>query len=371
MTTRSLVIPVFNGFGHLPLLWESLVPQIDNDTEVIFVDDGSSRSLREFLRVNDHPGVSIFSNPYPLGFSSAVNIGLRAAKGGHLFILNSDLILGHDTLARLSSALDKDSSIGMVSSKLLYPQTARVQHVGLAYSETNHFHVFRHAHPNNPLVCRQRETQALAFALCCMPREVYEEVGSLDENYFNSYEDLDYCFRVRRLRKRLVLEPLSIAYHWERQSGPIRSVLRKDNVARLWRNWGREIYVDLPDYISEAIVLFRQIHPDICRQEFTPVNLSKGREAERILLLLSTYENGFSMGTTWEIGARRSDAYHLWLPQLLPVDAIRNPRPFIYLVDEYPQLDENAYWFTLRREFVPDEIVIDHNANLICTSELF
>jgi GT2 family glycosyltransferase len=368
--SRSLVMPIFNGFGHLPALWESLAPHLDGSTELIIIDDGSSRNICDVLPgAKTHESVQIFRNSRPHGISQAVNKGLAVAGGDYLFIMNSDLILKADTLSLLVKALQADPSIGMVSSKLIYPQTARVQHVGLAYSETNHFHVFRHAPENHPLACRRREVQALATALCCMPREIYQELGGVDEGYFNSYEDLAYSFRISRLQKKLVVEPASVAYHWERQSGAIRGVLRKDNVARLWRDWGGEIRPDILDYLKEAIGFFKEAHPDARAPEYTLVNLSRGREAEKIVTLLSSCEESFSVGAVWELGSRDKDTYQLWLPQMLPIEGIRHPRPFIYLVDEYPQLAENAYWFNLRREFVGDEVLIDHNANVLSALE--
>jgi len=371
-STRSLIIPVFKGSGHVPLLWETLVPELDGNTEIVFINDGSTQDIRQFLPgVERYEEVQIFSTPHPCGFSRAVNIGLRAAEGEYLFILNSDLILKPNTLSSLIQALQREPTMGMVSSKLIYPQTARIQHVGIAYSETNHFHVFRHAPEDHPLACQQRELQALAFALCCMPRQVYQEIGGLDEGYFNSYEDLDYCFRIRRLGKKLAVEPLSVAYHWERQSGIIRSVLRKDNVARLWRDWGREIQADLVDYLREACGFFKAHHMQACSQEYTVVNLSRGREADSIAHFLSGHIEGFLVNDIWDFGSRSNDSYRLWLPQILPVEAIRHTRPFIYLVDEFPQLDENAYWFNFRRDFVADEVLVDHNANVLSTAERF
>lgn len=368
--SRSVVVPVFNGFRHLSLFWDSLVPHLCADTtEVIFVDDGSDRSLHEAIPAfRQHPTVRVLRHSTTQGFSNAVNAGLRVASGEHLFILNSDLILREDSLEILSLALVNDPSIALVAGKLLYPQTGRVQHVGLAYSETNHFHIYRHAPANHPIVCRQREVQAAAFALCALPRHVYQAVGSLDENYFNSYEDLDYCFRVRAMGGRLVIEPRSVAYHWEKQSGPARSILRKDNVARLWRDWGADLNPDIHSYTSEAICCFKSRHPDLSQSEFTLIDLSRGREAEEIVRRLSS-STGFAIADVWHFSQRARDVRPLWLPQILPTDAVRHPRPFIYLVDEITELEENAYWFGLRDRFVTGEVMVDHNANVLALSE--
>lgn len=367
--SRSIIIPIFNGFSHLPLLWESLADHIDAETEVIVVNDGSSREIPSFGPIPPSR-VRTISHPLSYGFARSVNEGFRAASGDYLFILNSDLILRSDTLRHLTERLQSDPAIAMVSSLLLYPQTGKVQHAGVAYSETNHFHVFRHARADCPVATAIREVQAIAFALCCMPRQVYGELGDLDEEYFNSYEDLAYCFRMRALGRKILVEPRSVAYHWERSSGPLRSVLRKDNIARLWRDWGRSLVVDLPDYVAQACAHLEATDPDIQGKSFTMVNLSRGREAERIMGLVAERASGPRIANSWDLRQRATDSKHLWLPQILPVDAVRHPQPFIYLVDELPQLEENAYWFACRSLFAEGEIVIDHNANVVRSSEV-
>jgi hypothetical protein len=168
----------------------------------------------------------------------------------------------------------------------------------------------------------------------------------------------------------LIVEPTSVAYHWERQSGSIRSVLRKDNVARLWRDWGKEICPDQCDYLRESLLHYAKLFKDSRDPCYTMINFSRGREAEKLASFLCNADSGFTVDVKWEHGTRDNDAYYLWIPQLLPVDAVRHPRPFIYLVDEYPQLEENSYWFRLRKEFAPNEVIVDHNGNIVSASEL-
>jgi hypothetical protein len=55
---------------------------------------------------------------------------------------------------------------------------------------------------------------------------------------------------------------------------------------------------------------------------------------------------------------------------VLPHWVAAEPRPFIYLVDRYRELEENALWFENRRRVVRDEIVVDLKGAALHTSEL-
>jgi GT2 family glycosyltransferase len=369
---NSIVIPVFNGNHYLHLFWDTLYRYLLPDSEIIVVDDGSTQNISETMgAIKDCHGLKIVRHEYPMGFSKSVNDGLRVATGDYLFILNSDLILMEKTLTNLLEAIKADPKLGIVGATLLYPQTGKIQHAGIAFSETNHFHIFANTDLDSPLIKSLKYMQAVAFACCCMPRIVLEKVGYLNENYFNSYEDFDYCFRIHEQDYLIALEPSAVAYHWERQAGVIRRVLRKDNVARLWRDWGKKMVPDLHQYFIKSWKFFKNQHQELIDNKFTVINLSRGREAGNIIRLLGTADINLNISDIIENRQRGNDVYHLWLPQIMPVDAASFPLPYLYLVDEHPQLHQNIYWFQLRKNFVKEEIILDYHANFLTVSSLF
>jgi GT2 family glycosyltransferase len=361
---RSVIIPVFNGRRHLPVFWRSLIENSDCGTEIIVVDDGSDEPVRRLLAATGTTTVKYIRRDVALGFASAVNEGLSSARGDNICLLNSDLILPAGCLESLCETVQSDRRIGVAGAKLLYPQTGRIQHAGLAFTHTNHYHVFRHAAQQHPLVSKTRVVQAVAFAACAMRREIIDTIGLLDTTYINGYEDLDYCFRLRDAGFTSVADANATAFHWERQSGRARSALRKDNVARLWTKWGASIQPALLDYLAEALRVECARVPNISFAPYTIVNLSRGAAAAEVIALLK--ESGVvRIEDEWQINQRRTDEDHFWLPLLLPIDAGRHPNGFIYIVDELPQLEENHYWFELRRQCVDTELIVDLNANVV------
>jgi GT2 family glycosyltransferase len=362
--SRSVIVPVFNGRRHLPLFWESLNRCVSGDTELIVVDDGSDEPVRRYLQRSRCCRVAHLRHERARGFAAAVNAGIEHAVGSDIYILNSDLILEPESLDELATAIHTDRRVGVAAAKLLYPQTGTIQHAGIGFTQTNHHHLFRHAPKHHELVSRNRAVQAVAFALCALRRDVLEAVGKLNDAYINGYEDLEYCFRLRDVGYNVILHTGSVALHWERQSGSARSVLRKDNVARLWGEWGSRIQADMRTYFAEALAYILERHPELRDDKFTVVNLSRGAAGPDIADFLSS-AGTISIDDCWDLNQRGTSDYALWLPLLLPVDAARHPRPFVYIVDEIPQLDENHYWLALRRLAVEAELAIDHNANIV------
>jgi GT2 family glycosyltransferase len=362
----SVVVPIHNGSRHLGLFWEALQDAVDGDTEILLVDDGSSEDvLAAMPGALANPAVQVIRHRVPQGFARSVNAGLRASSGRTLFILNSDLILEPRSLASLAATLAHTPRAGIAAATLCFPQTGGVQHAGIAFSETNHCHVFAHLPATYPLVQRPRTVQGVAFAACAIRREVIDSVGLLNEAYFNSYEDFDYCFRVLEAGWSLHVDPEARGQHWERQSGPIRSVLRKDNVARLWRDWGSRIVPDLGRYVRESWLHAVAADAGVADVEYTLVDLARSRMAEDVLLAIRTGEAPAPVGDRWDFTQRSARSPELWLPLTLPVHASRHPRPFLYLVDSITDLRENHYWFALRRAVVDRELVFDTCGNVL------
>ncbi|HEX2207697.1 MAG TPA: glycosyltransferase [Longimicrobium sp.] len=362
----SVVVPIHNGSRHLGLFWESLKRAITPHTEVLLVDDGSSEDILAAMPgAASHPAVRVFRHRQARGFASAVNRGLTECSGRVIFILNSDLILEPRCLQSLAATLARDPGVGIVGATLSFPQTGGIQHAGIAFSETNHCHVFAHLPADHRLVSGPRQVQGIAFAACALRRAVVETVGLLNDGYFNSYEDFDYCFRVVAAGWTLQVDPGARGQHWERQSGPIRAVLRKDNVARLWRDWGSRIVPDLGRYVGESWADASAADPRLLEPEYTLVTLARNRMAADVLATIDAGIVPVRVGERWDFSQRGSRHTELWLPLVLPVHASRHPRPFLYLVDSFTDLRENHYWFALRRAVVEHEIVFDTCGNVL------
>ena len=131
----SVVVPVYNEEGSLPLLVPKLVEVLKNlerSYEMIFVDDGSSDGSRRILRemVSQYPSLRILRLKENRGLSTALLAGMREAQGEKIVTLDSDLQIDPNDIPRLLEYLDRydmatgwrqkreDSWLKKISSKI-------------------------------------------------------------------------------------------------------------------------------------------------------------------------------------------------------------------------------------------------------------
>jgi glycosyltransferase involved in cell wall biosynthesis len=131
----SVVVPVYNEEGNLPLLVPKLVEVLKNlerSYEMIFVDDGSSDGSRRILRemVSQYPSLRILRLKENRGLSTALLAGMREAQGEKIVTLDSDLQIDPNDIPRLLEYLDRydmatgwrqkreDSWLKKISSKI-------------------------------------------------------------------------------------------------------------------------------------------------------------------------------------------------------------------------------------------------------------
>ncbi len=370
MTIRhSLIVPIHNGSHFIHLFWASLIPNLAGDTEVIVVDDGSTESIDLLVpKLPDEVKLTILRNDRALGYSSAVNQGLRQAQGEYLYLLNTDLILGNGALELIHDYLKRDQRIGVVGAKLLYPQTGRIQHFGVVFTKTRKFHAYTHMSPDHPLVSELGEFQAVTFALCGFRREILDRVGYLDTLYCNGCEDIDFSLRVHKSGYRLVVPAEIASYHWESLSGEVRHLLTLENEARFWGKWANEIVADIEVFVGRGLTNFLDQAPELRDRDFTVVNLSTGSDYLHIRSVIEARFHRSGSFDFWDYPRAKRMDNSIWLPMTLPIDAVRNPKPFLFIVQEYPQLMQNAYWFNQRKRFSTSDLIIDYYGNVELTA---
>jgi GT2 family glycosyltransferase len=88
------------------------------------------------------------------------------------------------------------------------------------------------------------DLQVVTAACFVTPRELYLDLGGLDEGFWNGYEDVDYCLKVRARGLRVVYEPEAVLTHFESQSGTQRFRRVAANVERLARRWNGRVEYD-------------------------------------------------------------------------------------------------------------------------------
>jgi GT2 family glycosyltransferase len=213
--TVSVVIPVHNKF-HVTYhcLASLLVAANRADFEVILVDDGSSDKTRDILSVVS--GLQYVRNEVAGGFLFACNRGVSHAKGDFIVLLNNDTEVTAGWLDELLAVFDNYKSVGLVGSKLLYPNGELQEAGGIVWGSGNPWNYGRNANPYDPRYCYTRQVDYLSGACIMLPRSLWNDIGGFNEIYAPAYfEDTDLAFRVRETGHKVVYAPLSQVVHYE------------------------------------------------------------------------------------------------------------------------------------------------------------
>ncbi|OGS12642.1 MAG: hypothetical protein A2234_08895 [Elusimicrobia bacterium RIFOXYA2_FULL_58_8] len=197
LTKVSVVIPVHNAPEDLKACLASLEATAAGIYELILVDNASGPETRHYI-ASVRAAVKI-RNSSNLGFSKAVNQGLKAAGGDYIALVNSDVVFFEGGLQGLKACLDADTRAGACGP--LTNRTVGVQRVVLApevEKDAASLRFFAQAMRMHSAKESFEVHRLVGFCLM-LRRAAYESVGLLDERFGTGcFEDLDYSLRLRQ-----------------------------------------------------------------------------------------------------------------------------------------------------------------------------
>lgn len=370
MPRVSVVVPIFNGASYLPLFFDSLAAALPRGSQLILIDDASTEPVWTTVpEITAADSVVRLSNESNLGYSAAVNRGFEEATGDIVVQLNTDLILQPKCITAMIDLIGREERVGIVGSKLVYPTTGLVEHVGLAFGSFLKRRIFAELPATHPLCGKTRELQIVSGATVAMTRRVLDLLGPLDEGYFNQNEDVEHCLLAVRHGLRNFVCAESVAHHWRSQSGPSRFARIKASDALFWSRWGRTYEVDLGRFVDEGLAHVLGKFPGLEGLPLQVLDLSRGADRAVVLDRLAGHWRGIETRVR-DFRQMNNPAERIWLSMALPHHMAEDPTPFIYVVDAYRELEENVVWFENRRRVVQDELVVDLNGAAMHTSEL-
>jgi GT2 family glycosyltransferase/Flp pilus assembly protein TadD/glycogen synthase/SAM-dependent methyltransferase len=264
--TGSIIIPVYNQWEYTQNCLEALyaVTDIQGGFEVIVVDNASDDNTQPFLEEakEKYPGLCFIRNDRNLGFAKACNQGARHSNGYYLVFLNNDTLPQPGWLDEMIKTVENDPIVGIVGSRLLYPN-GTIQHAGVYFNENDiPYHPFRSAPKDDPFVLMTTETPAVTGACLLMPNQLYQHIGGFNEDYHMYVEDVDLCLRTWDAGFKVVYCAESVLTHFESVS--ITDVNRRDaqvreawnHLHKCWRNkWPTILQELVPEDISHKIDL--------------------------------------------------------------------------------------------------------------------
>ena len=192
--------------AHLEKTLEDTVQQL------VIVDNASTDQTRLWLKKNykrlkaSFHRLDIILNSSNLGFTHAVNQGLKIHHGKHVLILNPDVFVQPETLNTLLAVLKENPRIGVIAPQLRYPD----QQIQPSCRRFPNFmdvllEVTGLSRLSLPLKTwkmtefdhhTSRDVEQPQGAFLLARADVIARVGLLDERFFMFFSDVDWCQRV-------------------------------------------------------------------------------------------------------------------------------------------------------------------------------
>jgi len=228
----SIITINYNGLKDTCALIETI--PFNDQMEVIVVDNASKNDEVSEIQ-NRFPYVSIIKSDKNLGFAGGNNLGIKAAKGKYIFLVNNDTIFKEFKIQALINRLESSDDIGIVCPKIRFTWgsnqiqyagytplskiTVRNQAIGFGEEDKGQYET---AHP----------TPYAHGAAMLIKREALEKVGLMPECYFLYYEELDWSMMFTRAGYKIWYEPACTIYHKESQTTGQNSPLRTYYITR-------------------------------------------------------------------------------------------------------------------------------------------
>ena len=210
---RSTVSAIVLAYGDEPWLEQCIYALLGSecvDVEVVLVDNGCTDGAVDRLR--DVKRVMHVGDGQNLGFAGGCNLGVSAAGGQYVALVNGDLIVAPDAVARLVDVASGDD-IGIAAGSVRLAEDPELLNTAgneihfLGFSWVGHFGepASREAHA--------RDIAGAMGAFLLLRRSVWEDLGGFEERYFAFHEDADLSWRCWQAGFRVRYVPDAVGVH--------------------------------------------------------------------------------------------------------------------------------------------------------------
>ena len=259
----SIITINYNGLEDTCALIETI--PFNENMEVIVVDNASKNQEAETI-AQRYPQVLVIKSEQNLGFAGGNNLGIQAAQGRYIFLINNDTIFKEFNIQALIDRLESSQAIGIVCPKIRFAwDNNPIQFAG--YSKLSRITVRNHAIGFNEEDHGQYDTAHPTpyahGAAMLIRRDAVDKVDLMPECYFLYYEEIDWSMMFTRAGYQIWYEPKCTIFHKESQTtgqhSPLRTYYLTRNRLMLVQRNPLEFYKTLAYIYLISIVALRDI----------------------------------------------------------------------------------------------------------------
>lgn len=247
----SVIIVSWNTRELLRRCLETLQPELaDWQAEVFVVDNNSADGSAEMVR-SSFPWAKLIHNDDNRGFARANNQAMRVCQGRKILLLNPDTEVRKGAIGTLIRFLDSHPECGVVAPQLLntdgsvqrscrrFPTFGNLfcELIGLSrmFPENRQFREYKMLDFQHNTECQVDQPEG---ACLLVRREVVGNIGMLDEGYFMLFEEVDWCFNIKRAGWEIWFTPSAqIVHHYGKSISQVKAKMIVSSHKGFYRFW--------------------------------------------------------------------------------------------------------------------------------------
>jgi len=207
----SVIIVNYNGRHLLKECLESILNQSYPSIEIILIDNASQDGSIELVAAL-FPDVKVVTLQTNTGFSGGNLEGLKYATGDYIMLINNDVIVDKDCISNLTASMEKHQDVGIGAAKILVYGKDSIDSAGDGFST-----LLKGFKRGEGFQSNNYDKEEFVFGACAgaamYKREMIEQIGFFDDDFFLIYEDVDLSFRAQLFGWKALYIPSAIAYH--------------------------------------------------------------------------------------------------------------------------------------------------------------
>lgn len=210
----SIIIVTYNSKRYLQDCLGSVFAQTtDLDYEVFVVDNNSNDGSQEFIKT-EFPSVRLIENSENVGFARANNQAIVQSQGRYVLLLNPDTVVLTKATNKMVGFMDSRPDVSATGCRLLnedgslqhsiarYPTLINQMAAGLFLHRLfPRIHLFQEIITSESSYQSDHKVEWVFGAALIVRKDVFTEVGLMDEDYFLFSEEKDWCYRVNKANR--------------------------------------------------------------------------------------------------------------------------------------------------------------------------
>ncbi len=239
----SIIIVSWNVKNLLKHCLESIYKNQGNvKLEVIVIDNASKDGSAEMVKEN-FPEINLIANQENSGFGRANNQGLDKAKGRYILLLNPDTIILPGNFELALKRMEENLKIGILGAQTLNPDMSlqpsirrfpKFLPIFLIFIKIAKFFPNLKSLKNYFAVDfdyqKPQPVQQVAGSYMLVRKELIDEIGLFDENFFIWFEEVDLCRRTSLAGWEVYYDPEPKLIHYGGQSFKQEMTIRKQKL---------------------------------------------------------------------------------------------------------------------------------------------